>query len=178
MGMRDRHQAAARPVPTAATRRDSIATDAWGAEASAGSVSALHPPAVADGIATTEWRFQLAGGTPAGQYAAVRFPVNGLAGHDRLQLRARASGPMRMWVQLRASTVGDGERWGRSLYLDQDYRTIEVGFDDLEPLGPMSTAAPPLDEVDVILFVVDTVNTVPGAGGAVQLAELWLAATK
>jgi hypothetical protein len=25
---------------------------------------------------------------------------------------------------------------------------------------------------------VDTVNTVPGAGGAVQLAELWLAATK
>jgi hypothetical protein len=83
-----------------------------------------------------------------------------------------------MWVQLRASTVGDGERWGRSLYLDQDYRTIEVGFDDLEPLGPMSTAAPPLDEVDVILFVVDTVNTVPGAGGAVQLAELWLAATK
>jgi hypothetical protein len=175
VGMRDRHQAAARPVSTAATRRDSIATEAWGAEASAGSRSALQPPAMADGVATTEWRYQLAGGTPAGQYAAVRFPVNGLAGHDRLQLRARAGGPMRVWVQLRASTVGDGERWGRSVYLDQDYRAIEIGFDHMEPLGPASTARPPLDKVDVILLVVDTVNTFPGASGAVQLAELWLA---
>jgi hypothetical protein len=175
VGMRDRHQAAARPASTPATRRNAIATEAWGAEASAGSLSVLQPPTTTDGIATTEWQYRLAGGTPAGQYAAVRFPVNGLAGHDQLQLRARASGPMRVWVQLRASTVGGGERWGRSFYLDQDYRAIEVGFDDMEPLGRTSTARPPLDKVDVILLVADTVNSLPGASGAVQLAEIWLA---
>jgi hypothetical protein len=30
--------------------------------------------------------------------------------------------------------------------------------------------------VDVVLLVVDTVNTAPGSSGAIQLIEIWLAA--
>jgi hypothetical protein len=131
---------------------------------------------VPDGIAGLEWHYQLASGVPAGQYAAVRFPVDGLVGLDRLQLRARADHAVRIWLQLRASTVGEGERWGRTMYLDQDYRSLEVRFDELEPLGATSTPSPPLDRIDVVLMVVDTVNTLPGTAGVVQIAELWLAA--
>jgi hypothetical protein len=62
------------------------------------------------------------------------------------------------------------------MYLDQDYRSLEVRFDELEPLGATSTPSPPLDRIDVVLMVVDTVNTLPGTAGVVQIAELWLAA--
>jgi hypothetical protein len=175
--MRDAHEAATRPAaPVAVSRRASIATDLWGAEASTMSISTLRPPAVPDGVAGLEWQYQLAGGSSAGQYAAVRFPVDGLVGFERLQLRARTDHPVRLWLQLRASTVGGGERWGRTLYLDQEYRSVEVRLDELEPLGDTSTPSPPLDKIDVVLIVVDTVNTSPGTAGVVQLAELWLAA--
>jgi hypothetical protein len=175
VGMRERHQAAATPgAATPVTRRSGVATEMWGAEASPGSVSRLGPPAA--GGSTIEWTYQLAGGARAGQYAAVRFPVEGLSGHDRLQLRARAHGPMRLWVQLRASTVGEGERWGGTVYLDENDRSVDVMFDDLEPLGAASQTRPPLDKIDVVLLVVDTLNNVPGSAGAVQLTELWLAA--
>ena len=177
VGMRDPHQAAQRPRPEAATRRrTSIATEAWGAEASPGSISAPRPGSTTGTPAAVEWSYQLAGGSPAGQYAAVRFPVDGLVGHDRLQLRARASRPMRVWVQVRASRVGSGERWGQSVYLDEDDRSLDVKFDELDPLGPTSAPRPPLGDVDVVLLVVDTINTAPGSSGAIQLIELWLAA--
>jgi hypothetical protein len=177
VGMRAAHQAAAVPTrPAPAARRAGVATEAWVAEASAGSRSGLEPRRLVDGVAEMTWNYQLAGGAPAGQYAAVRFPVEGLAGHDRLQLRARAGQPMRVWVQVRASRVGDGERWGRSVYLDDRDRSVDVLFSDLQPLGTTSTPTPPRDKVDVVLLVVDTVNTRPGASGAVYVSELWLAA--
>lgn len=175
VGMRERHQAAATPQAAApVTRRSGVATEMWGAEASPGSVSRLGPPPT--GANTIEWSYRLAGGARAGQYAAVRFPVDGLLGHDRIQLRAHAKGPMRLWVQVRASTVGNGERWGRTVYLDENDRSIDVPLDELEPLGATSQARPPLDTIDVVLLVVDTLNNVPGTDGAVQLTELWLAA--
>jgi hypothetical protein len=46
---------------------------------------------------------------------------------------------------------------------------------DFRPIGMTSTPGPPLDEIDVILLVVDTLNSRPGGSGAVQLADLWLA---
>jgi hypothetical protein len=174
VGMRAAHDGRGEPRLARAGRRSGIATDAWVAEASPGSTSTLQPAAIVDGAALITWRYQLASGSPEGQYAAVRFPVAGLTGHDRVQLRARASGPMRAWIQVRASTIGSGERWGRSVYLDSTLRAIEVPFVDLEPLGPTSTPRPQLDKVDVVLLVVDTVNTRPGASGAIQLADLWL----
>lgn len=175
VGMREVHQAAATGAPEPATRRASVATELWGAEASPGSTSTLRPRPATGGD-TIEWGYQLAGGSPAGQYAAVRFPVEGLVGHDRLQLRARAGQPMRLWVQVRGSTVGNGERWGRTVYVDEQDRSIDVMLDELEPLDDASQPKPPLDRIDVVLLVVDTLNNLPGSAGAVQLTELWLAA--
>ncbi len=176
VGMRERHDAAARPAESpSAARKSAIATDAWVAEASPGSASALRPGVIVDGIAAIEWTYALAGGAPSGQYAALRFPVDGLSGHDRVQLRGRAARPMRVWLQVRASGLGGGERWGKSVYLDDAFRGVEVLLQDLDPIGYTSRPSPPLDQIDVILLVVDTVNTRTGSSGAVQLADLWLA---
>jgi hypothetical protein len=132
------------------------------------------PRARAAGVAAIEWHSALAGGRAAGQFAAVRFPVAGLGGRDRLQIRARADQPTRLWVQLRTSR-GAGERWGQSLYLDGTYQTHEAFFAAFSPLGATSTPAPPLDAIDALLIVVDTLNTRPGTEGRMQIAELWLA---
>jgi len=176
VGMREAHERARRaPVPAPTANRASIATEAWVAEASPASVSRLLPRGLAEGVAALEWEYQLAGGAVDGQYAAVRFPLSGLRGRDRLQMRARADRPMRLWIQVRASTMGRGERWGRSIYLDETFRTVEVPFDAFQPLGATSSSTPPLDAVDALLLVVDTLNSRPGDGSRVHIAELWLA---
>ena len=175
VGLRDAHQRArAVSVPAPITRRSSIATEAWVAEASAGSFSQLQP-AASGGTGAIEWQYQLAGGTVNGQYSAVRFPLSGIGSGNRLQMRVRADRPMRMWVQVRSSTTGRGERWGQSVFLDDRFSTVEVSFDRLQPLDAASSATPPLDAVDALLLVVDTLNSRPGDASRVHITEMWLA---
>lgn len=170
VGLREIHARARVPAPRPALRdRTGVELAAWGGEASPGSASALQAPSMVDGQPAWEWNFALAGGETSGQYAALRFPLSGLEGHDRIEVRARADRPMRAWVQVR--TAG-GERWGRSLYLDETFRTRDVFFDEFEPLGITSTPSPPLGAIDAVLLVVDTLNTRPGAAGRLEIAEL------
>jgi len=171
VGLRAAHERGRAGAPRPAIRaRTGVEINAWVGEASAGSDSSLHTPA-ADGGRAWEWRFALAGGEVAGQYAALRFPHPGLAGHDRIEIGARADRPMRLWVQVRNPA---GERWGRTVHLDNTSRTQDVFFDELEPLGVTSSSVPPLGAIDAILLVVDTLNTRPGTSGRIQLAELSL----
>ncbi len=89
------------------------------------------------------WRFALAPGTPAGQFAAVRVPVSGgLTAFDRVRFRVAASAPMRVWVQLRAP-VGNTERWGRTFYADADSRIVDVALATFAPIGVTSSAQAP-----------------------------------
>jgi hypothetical protein len=167
-----RVSAAERPV----TSRSAVATGAWVAEASPGSASALRARTLNGGTPALEWQFTIAGGPRAAQYAAMQFPIEGgLAEHDRLQLRARSDEPRRVWAQLRGPGQKEGERWGTSFYIDDTLRSIELHFADFRPLGPVSSARAPLDRVDSLLLVVDTVNTVPGASGRIAITDLWLA---
>ncbi|MCC7180610.1 MAG: hypothetical protein IT177_19680 [Acidobacteria bacterium] len=172
VGLRDVHERA-RATPRRPEIRGRTALDvgAWVSETSSGSESTLDAAAPADGEMAWSWRFELARGVPAGQYAALRLPLAGLEGHDRIEWRARADGPMRAWLQVR--TPG-GERWGRTVYLGDTFRTEEVFFDELQPIGVTSMAAPPLGAIDAVLLVVDTLNTRPGTGGRVQIAGMSL----
>jgi hypothetical protein len=120
------------------------------------------------------WRYALAPGTPAGQYAAVVFPVSGVPAGGRVQLRARADRPMRVWIQVRASTSGLGDRWGTSVYLDERLRTHDVAFERMPPIGVTASRTAPLASVDALLIVADTLNTRPGSEGQVDIADLWI----
>ncbi|HEX7086243.1 MAG TPA: CehA/McbA family metallohydrolase [Vicinamibacterales bacterium] len=126
---------------------------------------------------TLAWR--LAGGPPAGQYAAMAVPLGPgvLEGADRLQFRAWADAPMRASVQLRVPD-GDGLRWRRSIHVGIGPSEYEVPFREMTPVeAPPGT---PLDlaRVDTILFVVDTVNTKPGAAGELRISELRIAGAR
>jgi hypothetical protein len=118
------------------------------------------------------WSFALSPGTAAGQFAAVALPVSeGLSAFDRVRFRVSAGAPMRVWVQLRAP-VGNTERWGRTFYADAGTRIVDLPFSSFAPIGVTSSPHAPLDRVDSLLFVADTLNTLPGSSGTMTIAEI------
>ena len=116
-------------------------------------------------------RFAISGRAADSPYAAFAMPAGAIAMYDRLVFTARADKPMRLSVQLRASQ-GEGERWHRSVYLDQMPRSVDLPFADFRPRGTTTSAQPVLSKVDAILFVVDTVNTRIGSNGQVQIDDI------
>jgi hypothetical protein len=173
VGLRGRHAAAAMRPP-AATTRTPVATDQWQPEASRGSASTLARGEWPDGTPAARWDFALAPGPAAGQYAALLFPAaERLDAHDRVQLRVRADRPARVWLQVRSSRDG-GSRWGSTFFADQTPRSVEIFFSDLAPMG-VTTGPPPLERIDAMLIVADTVNTKPGSAARVEIADLWVA---
>ncbi len=156
--------------------RRAPATDSWNIQGgpwhverdsgSTGQVVAHEPPK-----GPVEFSYRLAGGARAGQYAGLVISAgNALTGHQRLAFRVRASGPMRLSVQARRPTPG--ERWQRSIYLDQQERDIVIPFDEMTPSGTTSTFRFNPAQIDTLLFVVDTTNTAPGAVGQFELSNL------
>ena len=118
------------------------------------------------------WIFALAPGAPRGQFAALRIPIaGGLAAFDGVRFRVTSSKPMRAWVQLRAP-VGNTERWGTTFYADAEERTVDLPLRAFLPIGVTSSDQPPLDRVDSLLFVVDTLNFLPGTSGSMVVSEI------
>ena len=87
--------------------------------------------------------------------------------------RARA-GDVKAMARTQASLAvsGDGERWHRSVYLDETAREVTVFFDDMTARGPTSRRRPNLSDVRHVLFVVDTVNTRPGTSGQIWIDDV------
>lgn len=141
-------------------------------------VSELVEPHLADarerrlaGEPPMGWRFALSPGRAAGQFAAVRVPsVGGLAGFARVRFQVTAATPVRAWVQVRG---GPGaERWGRTFYADGTTRLIDLPLASFRPIGTTASATPPLDQIDSLLFVVDTLNSRPGTSGSMTISEI------
>ncbi len=144
----------------------------WTVEKSPASDGAIDTVATLGGFELL-LRFALSGVPSDNPYAAFVMPATGsMAMHDRLVFTARADRPMRMSVQLRAPAGGEGERWQRSVYLDQTPRTIQVFFDEFSPLGSASSPTPALSNVQSILFVVDTLNAKIGSNGRIWIGDI------
>ena len=137
-----RHQA--RRGRAGARRARSIATELWGAEASPGSASALRPRPPRR-HRRVEWTYQLAGGTPAGQYAAYGFLWRDWSGTIGCSC-ARAPA-VRAPLGAGARFEGRQRRPVGPHGLSRSERPlVDVKFDELEPLGATSqptTAARP-----------------------------------
>lgn len=169
---------AAPPVPEPRSRIPARAGEAAG-ESGSRDTSAVTAAPLTEPRARTftgdpaiAWTFALSPGTPAGQFAAVRVPVSGgLAAFDRVRFRVSAAAPMRVWVQLRAP-VGNTERWGRTFYADTASRMVDVPLAAFAAIGVTSSPRAPLDRVDSLLFVVDTLNTLPGTRGSLTISEI------
>jgi hypothetical protein len=108
---------------------------------------------------------------PAGQFAAIRFPVTRLQDFSSVRVRVSADRPMRIWMQLRASGR-PVDRVGTTFFVDTTERDVTLSLPGLTPVDPRVVDGAPLAEMDSLLFVVDTVQTLPGSAGVVRINAL------
>jgi hypothetical protein len=145
----------------------------WRIEKSPGSQGALDVVTRAGGTELS-LRYGL-GEQSESPFVAIVAPAGqGMAGFDRVSFRARAAGPMRLSVQLRAPDETRDRRWHRSVYLDDTEQTITVFLAEMTPVGDGSGSLE-LAAVRDLLFVVDTVNNRPRSSGQVWLDEITFA---
>jgi hypothetical protein len=82
---------------------------------------------------------------------------------------------MRVSLQFRTGNGGDMmRRWQRSVFLDTVNQGRIIPFAELTPAPGTSEAAPALEEISQILFVVDTTNNRPGASGRFWISSVAL----
>lgn len=173
--------AASRSAPPEPTSRIPARTSEAGGESGPNDTSTVVAALEDDSRARTFagdpgilWTFALSPGAAAGQFAAVRIPVTGgLTAYDRIRFRVSASAPRRVWVQLRAP-VGNTERWGATFYAGTEPGLVDIPLSTFRAIGVTSSPQAPLDRVDAILFVVDTLNTLPGTGGRLTISDVGL----
>jgi hypothetical protein len=155
-------------------------TTGWVVERDAESRAAVNATPTVGGRELA-FRYALRGGPIAGQYAALVFGLEGegrspgLVGYDRVKFRARANRAMRLEVQVRQPGGPDGERWQRSIYLDEQPRDVTIFFDEMIPIGRTTRRRPDPALVHALLFVVDTNHTLPATAGIVWLDDVKLA---
>jgi hypothetical protein len=160
--------AASRPL-NAGQQRVPVPADAWTIEREPSSTGEIERDGGRVGL-----RYRLGDGAPRGQYAALAAPIRESSGVQRIELTAQASQPMRASVQVRLPVGRDGERWRRSIYLDQTPRSIVIPLQDFEPADRPTTRRPIVTPIQSLLVVVDTVNTAPGASGTIWLSSVAL----
>ena len=160
-----------RPAADVAVQYASGPATGWTIEHSPRAQGALDVLPTVDG-SELALRYALGGTRTEGPYVAATMPAGPLAGYDRLSFKARAMRPMRVSVELRAPVDVDGDRWGRSVYLDQTPRDVTVFFDRMTPRGEASSSRPDLARVDRVLFVVDTVHAAPGSNGQIWIDDV------
>jgi hypothetical protein len=106
--------------------------------------------------------------------AAAR-PTRSHDGWEEVLIAASADSPTRLWVQLRLSDSSTGQRWGRSIYLDEQSRTFRIPLRSFAPLETRaSISRPNVAQVKAVLLVVDTVNSRPGRAGRIAIEHLSL----
>jgi len=148
------------------SRYDNGQAEEWTIEKSPASAATLDRVGAVGGTQLS-MRYALGGTVSDGAYAAVVMPAGSdVSQYDRLTFSAYADKPMRVSIQLRSSA---GERWHRSVYIDQVARPVTVFFDDMTPSGATRTRTPALANTTAVLFVIDSVNTRLGTNG-----RLWL----
>jgi hypothetical protein len=115
--------------------------------------------------------YKLGGGAPAGQYVALAAAA-GTEPIERIEFVASSPAPMRVSVQVRVAGGSDGQRWGRSIYVDESSQVISVRLADLQPIDRRTALRPVVARVQSVLIVIDTVNTRTGSAGEIRLRNV------
>lgn len=161
------------PAPTQfAVVYDDGPVDRWRVEHSARSLGTIAPVTAVEGTEIA-FRWALGGALSESPFAAIAVPAGEvIRDFDRLVFRGRASRPTRVSVQLRAPGGAAGQRWHRSVHLDETAREITVRFDDMRPRGVTAAPRPVVASVESVLFVVDTANADTGTNGRIVIDDV------
>jgi hypothetical protein len=162
-------------APSAPIERTGVEAVSWQTESSADSRSVVVQAGAEKQQALT-WQLSLGGGPAVSQFAAMALPLDQKKrSFERVIIRARADRHLRLSAQLRLSPQRGGLRWAKSFHIGPEVETIDLRFEDFRPLGPMMSERPPLADVEGLLIVADTLNTLPGTAAAVSCDAIWLA---
>lgn len=141
------------------------------------SASSAGATSLADGAGAVElmFRYALGGRLSEGPYAAAAFALpEAVSAGSQIRFTARADRPARLAVQLRSPGPDGGDRWRRSIYLDETPRDVAIEVGDMR-----AVTGTPLDQrladVDTLLMVVDSLNTALGTGGRIWIRDLEVA---
>ena len=166
------------PVPQPVSRIPARTAEVAAEKGPADTSTVIAAPLIDDrarkfaGDPPINWSFALSAGKAVGQFATVAIPISpGLNAFDRVRFVATSPAPVRAWVQLRVA-VGNTERYGATFYADQEPRTIDIPFARFLPIGMTSNTSVPLDRAQFLLFVVDTLNALPGTNGSLTISEV------
>src|SRR5262249_45423439 len=130
-----------------------------------------------DSGSAMELRFTLRPGGRINQYVAlVTNDVGAIAQSTRFTFDAWADRPMRISVQLRAPAPGTpiDDRWLRTVYVDQQKRTVTIPYYDMRKIESWTPGRPQLARVRWLMFVIDAVNTLPGTSGRLSIGQVRL----
>ena len=118
--------------------------------------------------------YTLAGGTRRSQFAAAVTDFQGHAATFKaISFSIAGLHPARVSVQLRYPN-GGGERWAKSIYVDNERREVTVPLAEMVPADFQKGTAPDTTIARSLLFVVDLTNAVPGDANAITVRDIRL----
>ena len=118
------------------------------------------------------WRYTLDPGRPSGQFAAVAIPIHsGLSAFTHVRLRVQSERPARVWAQLRGPGA-NAERWGVTFFVDGTERVVELPLDRFTSVDLTKNTHAPIETLESLLIVADTVNTLPGGSGSLTIRDV------
>jgi hypothetical protein len=139
---------------------------AWHVEKDPASTATLAPSGD-----TRRLDYRLMAEGRASQFVALAADLGAHETFGRVAFSGRASGAMRVSVQLRYPASGGG-RWGKSVFLDTALREVVVPVDRLRALDRQERPAGDAAAAGTLLFVVDLTNARPGDSGAFEISDL------
>ena len=114
--------------------------------------------------------YTLAGGTRRSQFAAAVTDFQGPAATFKaIRFSIVGVHPGRVSVQLRYRN-GRGERWAKSVYVDNERREVSVPVAGMVPADFQQGQAPDTTGAGSLLFVVDLTNALPGVQNSISIA--------
>ena len=134
----------------------------------------LEKDAASNGTVTAfaegfEVAYRLGRGARASQCVAAALALSSRPAGGAIVFDGRASRPMRVSVQLRFNASG-GARWGRSVYLSPESRSVALPLASLLPLDLSSPMPDPATASSLV--VVDLTNAAPGQSGSFAISNL------
>lgn len=155
-----------RPAP--ATRFDLLGGAVWHVEGDGASTAALA--ASPGGGADFTYSLATAAETVGPWVALVaELPTALKSEWGGFVLEARAHGPLRPTVQIRAAgESGRDWRWRRSFRLESTTATLTLRVSEFQRIGPEVPSLLPM-HADHVMLVVDSVNNMPGSRGTIHL---------
>jgi hypothetical protein len=109
--------------------------------------------------------YKLADGARNSQFVALATDLRRRA-FTTIELALAGDRPLRISVQVRRA---DGQRWGRSYYVDPAGTSLRIPLGDLRPIAGSGPGAISAGDVASLLLVIDLANAAPGRSGKLRV---------